>query len=79
MRVRVKLEEDGRLTIPPAYLEALGVEAGGELVLVLEANELRVRTPQDGIRRAQALVHAYNLEGRCLADELIEERRRVPG
>jgi hypothetical protein len=35
-----------------------------------------VVTPQEGIRRAQALVRSYVPEGRKLSDELIEERRQ---
>lgn len=31
--------------------------------------------PMAGIRRAQALVRSYIPEGRCLSDELVEERR----
>jgi AbrB family looped-hinge helix DNA binding protein len=69
-----KLGEGGRLVIPADYRKALGVETGDELVLILEENSLRVLTPKEGIRRAQALVRSYIPEGRLLSDELIEER-----
>ena len=71
-----RLGEGGRLVIPAEYRKALGIEAGDELVLVLEEDGLRVTTPQEGIRRAKALVRSYIPEGRRLSDELIEERRR---
>lgn len=71
-----RLGEGGRLVIPSEYRKALGIEAGDELVLVLEEDGLRVTTPQEGIRRAKALVRSYIPEGRRLSDELIEERRR---
>jgi AbrB family looped-hinge helix DNA binding protein len=71
-----KLGEGGRLVIPAEYRRALGVEAGDEVVLLLEEGSLRIVTPQEGIRRAQALVRSYVPQGRKLSDELIEERRQ---
>lgn len=71
-----KLGEGGRLVIPAEYRKALGVEAGDELVLSLESGSLRVSTPQEGIRRAQALVRSYVPAGRLLSEELIADRRQ---
>ena len=75
-RILTKMGEGGRLVIPADYRRALGVEPGDELLLVLEENSVRVLTPREGIRRAQALVRSYIPEGVRLSDELIEERRR---
>jgi bifunctional DNA-binding transcriptional regulator/antitoxin component of YhaV-PrlF toxin-antitoxin module len=75
-RVVTKMGDGGRLVIPVEYRRALGVEPGDELVLVLEENSVRVLTPREGIRRAQALVRSYVSEGERLSDELIQERRR---
>ena len=75
-RVVTKLGEGGRLVIPAEYRRELGVESGDELVLILEEKTMRVLTPREAIRRAQALVRSYIPEGRMLSDELIEERRR---
>lgn len=76
VKVMTKLGEGGRLVIPADYRKALGVDTGDELVLILEENSLRVLTPKEGIRRAQALVRSYIPEGRRLSDELVEERRK---
>jgi AbrB family looped-hinge helix DNA binding protein len=75
-RIVTKIGEGGRLVIPAEYRRALGVESGDELLLVLEENSLRVLTPREGIRRAQALVRSYVQEGTRLSDELIQDRRR---
>lgn len=75
VKVMTKLGEGGRLVIPADYRKALGVDTGDELVLILEENSLRVLTPREGIRRAQALVRSYIPEGRRLSDELVDERR----
>ncbi|HVG10355.1 MAG TPA: AbrB/MazE/SpoVT family DNA-binding domain-containing protein [Thermoanaerobaculia bacterium] len=76
VKIMTKLGEGGRLVIPADYRKALGVDTGDELVLILEENSLRVLTPKEGIRRAQALVRSYIPEGQLLSDELIEERRK---
>ena len=75
-RLLTKLGEGGRLVIPAEYRKALGMETGDDLVLVLGENDIRVLTPQEAIRRAQALVRKYVPEGRRLSDELIADRRR---
>lgn len=75
-KVLTKLGEGGRLVIPADYRKAMGVEAGDDLVLVFEENSVRVLTPREGVRRAQALIRRYVPEGVSLSDELIEDRRR---
>ena len=75
-KVMTKLGEGGRLVIPAEYRKALGVDTGDELVLVLEERTMRVLTPREAVRRAQALVRSYIPEGRSLSEELISERRR---
>jgi bifunctional DNA-binding transcriptional regulator/antitoxin component of YhaV-PrlF toxin-antitoxin module len=62
--------------IPVDYRKALGVDTGDELVVILEENSLRVLTPKEGIRRAQALVRSYIPKGRSLSDELVADRRK---
>jgi len=78
IKVMTKLGEGGRLVIPAEYRKAMGVDTGDDLALILEENSLWVLAPAAGIRRAQALVGSYIPEGRCLSDELVEERRRSP-
>jgi bifunctional DNA-binding transcriptional regulator/antitoxin component of YhaV-PrlF toxin-antitoxin module len=71
-----KLGDGGRLVIPAEYRKAMGVSVGDELVLVLEKGALEVRTPREGLRRAQTLVRRHVPRGVSLSDELIAERRR---
>jgi AbrB family looped-hinge helix DNA binding protein len=75
-KVLTKLGEGGRLVIPAEYRRELGVETGDELVLLLEDQSIRVLTPREAIRRAQAIIRSYIPEGPRLSDELIEDRRR---
>lgn len=51
--VRVKVAENGRLSLPASVRRQLGIERGGELVLRVEDGEIRMRTLQDTIRQVQ--------------------------
>lgn len=73
------MSEGGRVVIPARYRRALGLKPGDKVVLALEEDELRLFTPGQAIQRAQALVRRYVPEGRSLAEELMEERRRETG
>ena len=53
---------------------ALGLDAGDEVGLVLEKDELRLMTQQAAIRQAQELVRRYVPRDRSLVQELIRER-----
>ena len=64
------------MVIPAAYRKALGVRPGDDILLVLEGNQVRLLTPQQAIRSAQALVRRHVPKGRRLSDELLLERRR---
>lgn len=75
-KIVARLGESGRIVIPAEYRKALGVRAGDELILSLEEGAVRILTPREGIRRAQAAVRSRVPPGRSLADELIAERRQ---
>jgi AbrB family looped-hinge helix DNA binding protein len=75
-RFLTKLGEGGRLVIPAGYRRALGLDPGDAVILVLEEGAVRILTPREAVRRAQAAVRSHIPAGRSLADELIAERRR---
>jgi AbrB family looped-hinge helix DNA binding protein len=74
---RAHVAENGRLVIPVSFRRALGLEAGGEVMLRLEKDELRIVTKQQRLAKAKALIRRYVPEGRSLVDELIKERREA--
>ncbi|HEV2731391.1 MAG TPA: AbrB/MazE/SpoVT family DNA-binding domain-containing protein [Terriglobales bacterium] len=74
---RLRVNENGRVVIPAAFRKALGINAGDEIVLRLEDDELRITTLKRRLERAQRLVRKHVKPGTSLVDELIAERREA--
>jgi len=78
LELEVTINEDGRLVIPKAVRELMGVD-GEKATLRIKADRtgLTVRSRIQGLRYAQALFqkHANVPEGVSLVDELLAERR----
>ena len=72
---RVTIASGGRVVIPAPLRKALGVGVGDSVVMELADGELRLRSLDAAIKRAQEIVDKYVPEGVSLADELIRERR----
>ena len=75
LEVRVPINENGRLVMPAAFRNALGINPGDEVVLRIEDDELRITTLRQRIAQAQRLVRKYVKPGVSLVDELLAERR----
>jgi AbrB family looped-hinge helix DNA binding protein len=74
---RTRVNENGRVVIPASFRKALGINAGDEVVLRLEDDELRITTMKRRIERAQRRVRKHVKPGTSLVDELIAERREA--
>jgi len=73
--VRVRMGEKGRIVIPSALREALGMADGDVLDMRVVDGELRIATMRERLRQAQ--VKALVPPGVSLADELSAERREA--
>ncbi len=71
-----KVQDGGRIVIPAEYRRALGLNVGDDVILSLEAEEIRILSRKEAGGRAKALVRRYVPEGTVLSDELLAERRR---
>ena len=56
--VRGRVSGSGRLSLPAEFRKAVGLDRGGEVVIELDGAEIRIRTVDEVVARAQALTHA---------------------
>jgi AbrB family looped-hinge helix DNA binding protein len=74
---RMRVNENGRVVIPASFRKALGINAGDEIILRIEDDELRITTLKQRIERAQRLVRKHVKPRTSLVAELITERRKA--
>lgn len=72
---RLRLGENGRISLPAAYRHELGLRVGDELIVQLEEGSIRVTSPKLAIERARRILDRYIKSDESLADSLIAERR----
>jgi len=77
LRARTRMGEKGRLVVPAAMREALGMGVGDVLALRVVDGELRIATLRERIRRVQERAKRIIKPGVSLADELSAERREA--
>jgi AbrB family looped-hinge helix DNA binding protein len=77
LRTRTRIGAKGRLVIPAAMREKLGMKENEVIDLRVEDGELRIVTLRETIRRVQERAKQYIKPGVSLADELSAERREA--
>ena len=76
MSRRTRINQQGRIVIPAECRAAAGLKPGDELLIEpVGEGELRLRTPEQAIKAAQAIVARRVPKDRDLVAELIAERR----
>lgn len=75
-QVRVVVGPAGRVVIPAAYREVLGIDEGDAVVMRIEGDELHLISDATEVRRVREMIARYVPEGVSLVDELLRERRR---
>ena len=72
-----KVSKTGRLSIPAHIRKAVGLERGGDVVVELEDGDIRIRTVDEVVARAQTLTRRL-LGGKPegSVDAFLAERRR---
>jgi AbrB family looped-hinge helix DNA binding protein len=77
LSVRTRIGGKGRLVIPAAVREALGMTDGAAVDLRVVDGELRISTLRSRIQRAQERAQRYVKPGTLVSDELSAERREA--
>jgi AbrB family looped-hinge helix DNA binding protein len=75
--VRAKVTDSGRLSPPAELRKTVGLEGGSDVIVELAGQEIRIRTMDEVVARAQALTREL-LGGRpgTTVDDFLAERRR---
>ena len=76
LKATTEIGRDGRIVIPAAMRQAMGVKDGSPLVLLVKGEILEVFTVDAWVRRLQEAVARVVPEHVSLVDELIADRRR---
>lgn len=74
--VRVQIAHDGCIIVPRRLMAAVGLTPGGEALLCVDGDDLKIYSRETAIGRAQRLVSRHVPAGVSLVDELIADRRR---
>lgn len=76
MQRSARLNQQGRIVIPVECRVAAGLKPGDEVLIEpIGEGELRLFTPEQAIKKAQAIVARHVPKERDLVGELIAERR----
>jgi bifunctional DNA-binding transcriptional regulator/antitoxin component of YhaV-PrlF toxin-antitoxin module len=75
--VRARVIEAGRLSLPAEFRKTVGLERGGDVVVELTGKEIRVRTVDEVVARAQELTRRLLADKAGVSvDDFLAERRR---
>ncbi len=72
-----RVSRTGRLSLPADFRKAIGLGTGGEVVVELDGNDIRIRTMHEAVARAQALARRlFADKPNVSADDFLAQRRR---
>jgi len=74
-RAKTRISANGRIVIPAAIRQLIGVKPGDPVLMEVEDGVLRIESYPTMIARVQQELAQYIPPGVSLADELIAERR----
>lgn len=74
-QARARLNENGRVVIPAAIRQKLGLSAGDTVLFSVEGDAVRIESQRARIRRVQESLRQFIPPERRLSDELIADRR----
>lgn len=73
---QTRMGQNGRVVIPAEMRHAMGLKAGDEVVMRLEAGEIRLIALRDSVRQARSLFRLHVPEGAPVVDDFTASRRQ---
>ncbi len=75
--IQGKVSKSGRISLPAEFRKAVGLDQGGDVVVELAGREIRIRTIDEVLDRAQALTqHLLGNRPAASVDGFLAERRQ---
>ena len=75
--VRGHVSSSGRLSLPAEFRKAVGLERGGNVIVELDGNDIRIRTVNEAVARAQAIArHLFADKPGVSADDFLKHRKQ---
>jgi AbrB family looped-hinge helix DNA binding protein len=72
-----RVSKSGRISLPAEFRKIVGLDHGGDVVVELNGSEIRIRTIDEVISRAQAETrHLLGGKSSASVDAFLAERRR---
>jgi AbrB family looped-hinge helix DNA binding protein len=71
----VRVSKTGRLHLPAEVRRALDMKGATEVIVTIEDDSVRLRTPAQTLEHIRRLARPYKPQGRLASEELILERR----
>jgi len=78
-RTTLRVADGGRIVIPAAVRERLGLNVGADLVMTVEDDHATLTSAKAARRRARQRVRRYVAPGASLSEELMAERKKEAG
>ena len=72
---QTRMTKEGRVLIPAAVREELGLSANAPLSIYVQDGEVRIVSRVQAVRQMQQRMAKYKKSGESVVDELLKERR----
>ncbi|ATQ42226.1 AbrB/MazE/SpoVT family DNA-binding domain-containing protein [Caulobacter mirabilis] len=77
--IRGRVTESGRLSLPAEFRRAVGLEQGGDVVIELDGQTIRVRSIAEVVADTQALAKQLFAGRGVSTDDFLADRRAEAG
>lgn len=72
-----RVSQSGRISLPAEFRKAIGLEHGGDVVIELDGRDIRIRTVDETVARAQELTRRLLADkAEASLDAFLQERHR---